>query len=1055
MSSTQHTPLLSVVIPCYNQSAYLEEAVQSVEALPVELYELILVNDGSTDPQALETLARMEQKGYRVIHQSNQGLPVARNTGMAAARAPYILPLDDDNRIHPDLAIRSVALLEANPDIGVVYSDCYLFGDRDEIRRTGAFSLERLLVGNYIDACAVFRKSVWEQVGGYDVYLAHKGYEDWEFWLNTAAHNWKFQYIAEPLFYYRVRPHSMLSALTDPERRREVVRYIAAKHSALYAAHIAEAFGGLHAVVAHWEASFERQSAELREKAGQELQVHKDILDKALKEELQKLHAHYEVERKKVEDHFLQAREKMEADQKVHIQNLERAAEEQRKALEAHFREETQKLHEEQHQREVELHDRMMAERRLALAALEQKIEALQQDQQIQKTYIQHLTTLVQQYEDRIKGMEGTRTWKLRRQYYKFRSIFKTSGRKRRWRIPGLGFIKKLFFFTFGKGKIITRRLFKKIFRALYIWLEEFPVRIIPVHEMNMSMQMGGGDIYHQWMARNFPREAEFRQYKKEADQFAVKPLVSIILPVYNPPVQFFRQTLNSVIGQIYENWELCIADDASTDKEVKAIIEEYAKKDFRIKVVYRDENGHISRASNSALELATGEFSLLLDHDDLLTQDCIYHVVKLLNAEPETDLVYSDEDKIDENGQHTMPHFKPKWCPDNFLSRNYFGHVVVCRTSLLREIGGFRVGFEGSQDYDMLLRFTEKTQRIAHIPRVLYHWRIHSASAARSEDAKPYAYHAAQKALTESLMRRGEEAAVGFLAGFRGYSIRYKLQRPGKVSIIIPTKDNADVVQTCIDSIYARSTWKDFEVIVISNNSTEKKLFELLTGYVKKYPGRFSWYEHNIPFNFSALMNFGNTKASGDYLLLLNNDTEVITPDWMEAMMEQAQRSSVGAVGVKLLYPNDTIQHAGVIIGLGGIAGHTFVAMHKDEAGYFNYIQSINNYSAVTAACLMVDRRKYDAVKGFDETFEVEYNDVDFCLRLVTSGYHNVYLPHVELYHYESLTRGHPHMSKESYERHIRELNLFKDRWQEFIDDDPCYSPNLGRGVHDFGIAL
>jgi GT2 family glycosyltransferase len=433
-----------------------------------------------------------------------------------------------------------------------------------------------------------------------------------------------------------------------------------------------------------------------------------------------------------------------------------------------------------------------------------------------------------------------------------------------------------------------------------------------------------------------------------------------------------------------------------------------------------------------------------------------MYEVVKLLNENLELDLIYSDEDKIDENGKHSMPHFKPQWCPDSFLSRNYIGHVVACRTSILKKIGGFRVGFEGSQDYDMLLRFTEQTQRIARIPKILYHWRIHAASTASVEDVKPYAYEAARKALTEACARRDEEAEIRFLSILRGYyAPRYKLKKEAKISIIIPTKDQADILETCIKSIFEVSTWKNFEVIVISNNSTEKSLFKLLNNYKQQYPEQFLWTEYNIPFNFSKLMNEGVKHASGDYYLLLNNDMEVISPDWMEAMLEQAQRKTIGAVGVKLLYYNGTIQHAGVVIGLGGVAGHAFVGQDKDEPGYFNYLQCINNFSAVTAACLMVAKEKYHQIGGFDEQFEIEFNDVDFCLRLREAGYHNIYLPHVELYHYESFTRGHPHLSKESYERHVRELTLFKNRWQSYVDDDPCYSPNLTRGAHDFSLAL
>lgn len=1050
MIESSNNPVVSIIIPCYNQGLFLIEAIQSIEVSAIQDYEIIIVNDGSTDEQTLNVFNDLEQKGYSIIHQKNSGVCSARNTGIAQSKSEYILPLDADNKVHPEYWRKAINIMQSNPEVGVVYADAILFGEKNENRSTGEFDIIRLLTGNYIDACAVFRKKVWLDCKGYDSELNFTSYEDWELWVHAIEKGWKFYYLNEPLFYYRVQQQSRNSKLLNPEVRKQVVSYIFNKHASLYLNYIAEIGGSLHAVIAHWESTFQEQINQQKNEFEKKLKVHQANLDAALKEEFKKLDEHYHAERKKVEEHFLNAKNEIVSGYEKHIENLKEGFESQKKLLENHYHEEAQKLHELAHQREIELHDKFSRE----LGKLEERLSQIHKELEMQKTYASHLSGLITQYEDRIASMESTRTWRLRKQYLKFKSIFKSTGKKKR-RIPGLGFIKKVVFFTVRKGKIMTRRLFKKIFKHLYLWLEEFPVRIIPVSELNGAVHPVSGDIYHQWMLKNFPREVEFRQFKKESEQFEYKPLVSILLPVYNPPVEFFKQTLNSVIGQIYENWELCIADDASTDKRIREVIEEYRKKDFRIKVVYRKENGHISRSSNSALELVSGEFTLLLDHDDLLTQDCIYHVVKLLNNKKDVDLIYSDEDKIDENGNHTMPHFKPKWCPDNFLSRNYLGHVVVCRSSILKEIEGFRVGFEGSQDYDMLLRFTEKTQKIEHIPRVLYHWRIHAASAAQSEEAKPYAYHAAQKALTESLIRRDEEAEVGFLAGFRGYSIRYKLQYPGKVSIIIPTKDNTDVLKVCVDSIFEKSSWRNFEVIVISNNSTDKKLFHLLEAYHKKHPDQFRYYEHNIPFNFSKLMNFGNSHATGDYLLLLNNDTEVVTPDWMEAMMEQAQRKSTGAVGVKLLYHNDTIQHAGVIIGLGGIAGHTFVGIHKDAAGYFNFIQSINNYSAVTAACLMVSKKKYEEVKGFDETFEVEYNDVDFCLRLMDAGYHNVYLPHVELYHYESLTRGHPHMSKESYDRHVKELTLFKDRWQQYIDDDPCYSPNLGRGVHDFGIAL
>ncbi|GBL34566.1 uncharacterized protein y4gI [Filimonas sp.] len=368
-------------------------------------------------------------------------------------------------------------------------------------------------------------------------------------------------------------------------------------------------------------------------------------------------------------------------------------------------------------------------------------------------------------------------------------------------------------------------------------------------------------------------------------------------------------------------------------------------------------------------------------------------------------------------------------------------------------QIGGFRLGFEGSQDYDLMLRATEKTNKIVHIPKVLYHWRIHQLSAAQGEDVKPYAYVAAKKALEEALARRGLKGDVKYLSGLRGYKIDYDVTKMALVTIIIPTKDQTALLKNTIDSIMSITDYKHYEIIVLNNNSTSKEFYAWAEEYTTKYPDLIQVVEAHFPFNFSKLMNIGAGLAKGEHLLLLNNDVEIIHTDWLEIMVSYAQQKRIGAVGVKLLYPDDTIQHAGVIIGLGGIAGHSFVGAYKDDAGYFNYIQSVNNYSAVTAACLMCRKEVFNAVGGMDETFEVEYNDVDFCLKLMEAGYNNVYLPQVELYHYESATRGHPHQSKPSYERHLKEMKLFKDKWQPVIDHDPFYNPNLNLGAHDFSM--
>lgn len=561
---------------------------------------------------------------------------------------------------------------------------------------------------------------------------------------------------------------------------------------------------------------------------------------------------------------------------------------------------------------------------------------------------------------------------------------------------------------------------------------------------------------YNLWMKEYFPDSDKLNEYRKESQQFTYKPRISVILPVYNPPVAYLKKAIDSVIAQVYENWELCIADDCSTDPEVRPLLESYQKNDERIKVVFRSENGHISATSNSALEIATGEYVALLDHDDELSADALFQNVKLLNGDRDADLIYSDEDKIIEDSKHTDPHFKPDWCPDNFLSRNYIGHLVVIRKSLVDRVNGFRVGFEGSQDYDLLLRITELTDRIRHIPLVLYHWRMHEASTAVNESAKPYAFDAGIKALEEALERRKIKGKVSLIENLPGfYSIRYAIVHPGKVSVIIPTKNKPGLCEVVLQSIFDKTDYSDYEVILIDNNSDQQEFFDFVKRWEQKEPNRFRCIRDTGSFNFSRLMNLGVSKANGDYLLLLNNDTEVIHNDWMTAMVEQCQFETTGAVGVRLVFQNDTIQHAGVIIGLGGIAGHTFVGFDKDAPGYFYFLKSISNYSAVTAACVMVKKKHYLEVGQFDEELAVEFNDVDFCLKLVEKGYRNIYLPHVMLYHYESISRGHPHKTKKSYQQHLHDVNYFKTKWQKYIDHDPCYSPHLSLIFTDFRLRM
>ena len=569
------------------------------------------------------------------------------------------------------------------------------------------------------------------------------------------------------------------------------------------------------------------------------------------------------------------------------------------------------------------------------------------------------------------------------------------------------------------------------------------------------DIPVGNDAVYQRWLQLNYPRSSDLKKLREASLNWTHQPLISVIVPVYNPESDFLRQAIASVQEQVYANWELCLADDCSTKPYVRKILEEYASQDDRIKVVFRTENGHICHTSNSALELATGEYVALLDHDDLLPPHALAKVVELVNEHPEADLIYSDEDKVDDSNVLQSPFFKPDWCPDSFLARMYTCHLGVYRRSLVEAVGNFRVGFEGSQDYDLVLRITEKTDRIYHIPDVLYHWRIHLESTAADSSAKPYAANAAKKALAEAIERRGEPGKITTQADRPGvYQIRYEIKEPKLVSIIIPTKDLADTLDVCLKSIFANTTYPNYEVVVIDNNSTEKKTAKCFEHWQKQQSDRFRAIPYHVPFNYSRINNYAVTQAKGDYLLFLNNDIEVITKGWLTAMVEQAQRPSIGAVGSLLLYPDDTIQHAGVVIGLGGVAGHSHKHLHVSQPGYMFQVASTNNYSAVTGACLMCRREVFAEVGGLEADLAIAFNDVDFCLKIAAAGYRNIYLPHVVLYHYESKSRGYED-TPEKQARFVQEMNYMKRKWQEVCLHDPCYNPNLTKNYENYAIDV
>jgi O-antigen biosynthesis protein len=531
------------------------------------------------------------------------------------------------------------------------------------------------------------------------------------------------------------------------------------------------------------------------------------------------------------------------------------------------------------------------------------------------------------------------------------------------------------------------------------------------------------------------------------------KPLISIVMPVYNPNRLWLREAIESVINQLYTNWELCIADDASTDKEVHDILESYTKDNKRIKVVFRKQNGHISAASNSALELVTGEWVALLDQDDLLADHALYWVVDAIDKNKSIHLIYSDEDKIDENGNRFDAYFKCDWNIDLFHSQNLITHLGVYRTTHMRELGGFRVGFEGAQDYDLALRFIEliKPNQIHHIPRVLYHWRSHNESTSKSLDAKPYGMLAGEKALNEHFKRQCIEAAAK-ITDF-GYKISYTVT--GKlpmVTLIIPTRNGLNLIRQCINSIFERTTYPNYEILIIDNNSDDEAILE----YFKelKTDPKIRVLRDDRPFNYSALNNAAVKIANGEFILLLNNDVEVISPEWIFEMISLAVQPGVGAVGARLWYPDNTLQHGGIILGVGGVAGHSHKYLQQHQCGYFSRAQLIQSFSAVTAACLLIRKKIYIEVGGLNETdLKVAFNDVDFCLRVREAGYRNIWTPYAELYHHESASRGFDN-TPEKLDRFSKEMEYMVSRWGDLLLNDPAYSPNLSLDSQSFELA-
>nr|WP_296042347.1 glycosyltransferase family 2 protein [uncultured Blautia sp.] len=558
---------------------------------------------------------------------------------------------------------------------------------------------------------------------------------------------------------------------------------------------------------------------------------------------------------------------------------------------------------------------------------------------------------------------------------------------------------------------------------------------------------------YQKWIIRHLPGNKELEKQRRE--KFDYQPKISIVVPLYKTPEKYLLQLVESVKAQTYPNWELCLSDGSGENSPLTSFLKSLEAGDERIKVVYNEQALQISENTNAGIEIATGAYIAFADHDDELTPHALFECVKALNKDRKIRLIYSDEDKMSMDGhKFFQPHFKPDYNPDLLCTVNYICHLFVVQREILDQVGTFRKEFDGAQDYDFIFRCVEAVDpsEIYHVTKILYHWRCHEDSTAENPESKTYAFEAGKRAIEEHYHRTGIKAEV-YQGEFLGlYRTRFLRDHDPLISIIIPNKDHIEDLKRCMDSIDQKSSYKNYEYIIVENNSTDEKTFQYYKDLEAENPKAHVVY-WDKEFNYSAINNYGATFAKGEYILLLNNDTEIINETCLEELLGYCMRSDVGAVGARMYYEDDTIQHAGVVIGFGGIAGHCFVLQPRGTTGYCHRIICAQDYSAVTAACMLVKKSAFDEVGGLTEELAVAFNDIDFCMKLREAGYLIVYNPYAELYHYESKSRG-LEDTPEKVARFNKEMQIFERRWPDILrNGDPYYNPNLTLKSQDFSL--
>ncbi|KPA10799.1 Glycosyl transferase, group 2 family protein [Candidatus Magnetomorum sp. HK-1] len=933
---SENSIILSIIIPCYNHGKYLWEAIQSIERLNEKFYEIIIVNDASDDSHTQSVMQEFKDENYIVIMlQHNQGLAEARNIGIKRAKGRYILPLDADDQINPEFITKSIEVLNANPEVGVVYGKSEFFGEKNEIFESSYFDLKKLLTYNYINACAAFRKKLWEDCNGYDPNMPDKlGYEDWDFWISAAEKGWRFHYIPEISFYYRVRSDSMVQQCIIPQNHKKLFFYICDKHRGLYEKYLPYVISELGYM---W-----RESCQINENISTVLQQNQ-----------------------------------------LHIKELQ---------------------------------------------------GCINLTKQSRWRKLKMLLDFVPEF------VHGTKFW------------FFCKILEKCIKSP----LTVFYCINLKNIKLLRRSIYTKNLSTTEAKIENY-LRLKKHGAKAQLIEIKKScSEYSKWIKKyDTLTDDDRKAIAEHIKKFKYKPLISIIMPHYNCPEKWLRIALDSVLAQLYPHWELCIADDFSTMPHCRITLEKYMAKDKRIKVVFREKNGHIAKSSNSALQLAEGEFVAFMDNDDKIPEHALYMVALELNNNSKADLIYSDFDKIDTDENRYEPYFKPDWNPDLFYSQNLVGHLGVYRRSLVQKVGGFREEYVGCQDYDLIFRLLEHTKAscIHHIPYILYHWRAIPGSTALNENTKSYIHQAARRAIQDHLNRmkiKGDAKKAG-CAEFHRVVYRLPKKLP-LVSIIIPSCCQAKHLSWCIDGVVKKTDYPNIEYIIVANNFKSEQDRHRVDKLNKHKNIRVIYYEKS--FNYSVINNFAVTQAKGKIIGFLNDDLIAISSNWLKEMVSHVLRPEIGVVGAKLYFKNNTIQHGGVILGLEGVAGHAHRHFPKNSPGYFGRTSLVQNFSAVTGACILIRRDVFNEIKGFDKNLSVEYNDIDLCLRIRDKGYRILWTPYAELYHMESASRG-VDIKPDDLPRNKLEINYMISKWEQALNNDPFYNPNLTLKKYDFSPAF